>query len=72
MAITAVRNGSCSIGAVALEDLEAEGLVEDVDLEEEPEPLAVLLTEDDARKSSQRNNGMDSVGGEYILPHSCC
>lgn len=60
IAITAVRNGSCSIGTVALEDLEAEGPGEDdVDLEEEPVLLALPF---EARKSSQRNSDRALTG----------
>lgn len=63
IAITAVRNGSRSIGTVALEDLEAEGPGEDdVDLEEALVLLALPL-EDDAKKSSQRNTVIESVDG---------
>ena len=64
MAITALRNGSCSTRVVA-EDLELE-------VEEGLEPLVaddleelVLLEEfDDARKSSKRNKVVESVGGK--------
>jgi hypothetical protein len=50
MAITAVRNGSCSMGAVAEDFLEAEAGEDDVALE-----AGVVMLADEARKSSQRS-----------------
>lgn len=58
MAITAARNGSCSIEAVAPEDLEEEAGEDDVDLEEG------LVAEGEAGKSSQRTRVMKRVGGK--------
>ena len=57
MAITAVRNGSCSMGAMAPEDfLELEAGEDDDELE----VGAVMLTVDEAGKSSQRTKVMKS------------
>jgi hypothetical protein len=58
----AVRNGSCSMGAVALEDLE----VDEAEAEDAEEELVVLA----ARKSGQSNG--ESSAGRYIQPHSSC
>jgi predicted RNase H-like nuclease (RuvC/YqgF family) len=70
MAITAVRNGSCSMGAVALDDLEAE--VEAGEDEVALEAGVVMLAEDESGKSSQQARAMVKKEGErYILPHSC-
>jgi hypothetical protein len=53
-----VRNGSCSIEAVAPEDLEVVAGEDDVDLEEG------LVAEGEAGKSSQRTKVMKRVGGK--------
>ena len=60
MAITAVKNGSCSMEAVAPEDLELEAGEDDVDLE----AGLVILAEDEAGKTSQRTKVMKIVGGK--------
>jgi hypothetical protein len=59
MAITAVRNGSCSMGAVAEDFLEAEAGEDDVALE-----AGVVMLADEARKSSQRTKVTKRAGGK--------
>ena len=71
MAITAVRNGSCSTKAVAPEDLLVEEEVGEVEVEVEVELEEGLVVLDEARKSGQRTKWMKSWRGRYILPHSC-
>jgi hypothetical protein len=61
MAITAVRSGSCSMEAVAPEDLEVEVEAGEDDVELE---AGLVMLPEEAGKSSQRTKVMKGAGGE--------